>query len=54
MPFEVRIKLLGRTNRRTYELAVEELKLPISVEEFGKKFEKLTFENMTDVKMKPG
>uniref|UniRef100_A0A1B0G9M9 Uncharacterized protein n=1 Tax=Glossina morsitans morsitans TaxID=37546 RepID=A0A1B0G9M9_GLOMM len=54
VPFEVRIKLLGRTNRRTYELAVEELKLPISVEEFGKKFEKLTFENMTDVKMKPG
>uniref|UniRef100_A0A1B0C303 Uncharacterized protein n=1 Tax=Glossina palpalis gambiensis TaxID=67801 RepID=A0A1B0C303_9MUSC len=54
LPFEVRIKLLGTTNRRTYELAVEELKLPISVEEFGKKFEKLTFEKMTDVKMKPG
>ncbi|XP_037882649.1 probable pseudouridine-5'-phosphatase isoform X1 [Glossina fuscipes] len=53
LPFEVRIKLLGTTNRRTYELAVEELKLPISVEEFGKKFEKLTFEKMTDVKMKP-
>uniref|UniRef100_A0A1A9WKN8 Pseudouridine-5'-phosphatase n=1 Tax=Glossina brevipalpis TaxID=37001 RepID=A0A1A9WKN8_9MUSC len=48
VPFEVRIKFLGTTNRRTYELAVDELKLPISVEEYGKKFVKLTFEKMVD------
>lgn len=53
-PIEVRLKLLGTTEPRTAEIAVTEIGLPISPQEFLEKFHKLCRPLLANCLMKPG
>ena len=47
-PWEVRMKILGTTERRTCEIAVAELGLPCTVDEFHKQFIQACLDNLGD------
>ncbi len=53
-PFDVRMKILGTTEQRTAEIAVNDLKLPITTNDFIKRFDKLGRERLGDVPLLRG
>lgn len=53
-PIEVRLKLLGTTEPRTAEIAVTDLGLPITPQEFLEKFHVLCRKLLANCPMKPG
>lgn len=40
-PFDVRMKILGTTEQRSAQIAVQDLRLPITVDQYLKKYHKL-------------
>lgn len=53
-PIEVRLKLLGTTEPRTAEIAVTDLGLPLTPQEFLEKFHALCQKGLSQCPMKPG
>ncbi|XP_017835003.1 probable pseudouridine-5'-phosphatase isoform X1 [Drosophila busckii] len=53
-PESVRFKLMGTTEQRSAEIAVEDCKLPITVNEFLKRYHKMCGERMHDVPLLQG
>lgn len=53
-PLDVRMKILGTTEQRTAEIAVNDLKLPISIGEFHKKFNDLGYQRLGDAPLLRG
>ncbi|KAG5670555.1 hypothetical protein PVAND_000809 [Polypedilum vanderplanki] len=53
-PWDVRMKILGTTERRTCEIAVNELKLPCTVDDFHKQFKQSCLDNLADVYLMKG
>jgi pseudouridine-5'-monophosphatase len=51
---EVRIKLLGSTEKRSCEICVNDLNLNCSVEVFTKEFRELSQQRLPDVDLMPG
>lgn len=45
-PWDVRMKVLGTTERRTCEIAVKELNLPCTVDDFHKQFIEICLKNL--------
>lgn len=48
-PWEVRMRILGTTERRTCEIAVKELNLPCTVDEFHRQFVLSCLKNLENV-----
>ncbi|CRL06017.1 CLUMA_CG018983, isoform A [Clunio marinus] len=48
-PWDVRMKILGTIERRTCEIAVKELKLPCTVDDFQRQFVQITLKNLENV-----
>lgn len=53
-PFDVRMKILGTTEQRTAAIAVNDLKLPISTNEFTERFNILGKQRLGDVPLLRG
>ncbi|KAM7353154.1 pseudouridine 5'-phosphatase-like Gs1l isoform 1-T1 [Cochliomyia hominivorax] len=53
-PIEIRLKILGTTEPRTAEIAVTDIGLPISPQEFLEKFHELCRTLLTNCPLKPG
>lgn len=53
-PWEVRMKILGTTERKTCEIAVKELNLPVNVDEFHRQFRLSCFKNLSNVHLFKG
>lgn len=51
---EIRIKLLGSTERRSCEICVNDLKLNVSLDQFIKEFRELSQERLPNVDFMPG
>lgn len=51
---EVRIKLLGSTEKRSCEICVNDLGLNVSIEDFTKDFRELSQRRLPDVDLMPG
>lgn len=45
-PWDVRMKIMGTTERRTCEIAVKELNLPVSVDEFHHQYQVSCLKNL--------
>lgn len=50
----VRMEILGTTTQRTAEIAVNELNLPITPDEFVKQFEELGRQRLEEANILPG
>lgn len=48
-PWDVRMKVLGTTEYRTCEIAVKELNLPCTVDEFHQQYRLSCMKNLADV-----
>lgn len=53
-PWDVRMKILGTTERRTCEIAVKELDLPCTVDDFQRQFKQSCLDNLADVYLMKG
>jgi pseudouridine-5'-monophosphatase len=53
-PYETRMKILGTTERRTCEIAVKDLALPCSVDDFHKKYRQMCLTDLKDVYLLKG
>ena len=53
-PWDVRMKILGTTERRTCEIAVKELNLPCTVDELLRQFKLSMQKNLRDVNLMKG
>lgn len=53
-PYETRMKILGTTERRTCEIAVKDLQLNCTVDEFHKEYKTLCREYLSDCKLLKG
>ncbi|CAG9807303.1 unnamed protein product [Chironomus riparius] len=53
-PWEVRMRILGTTERRTCEIAVAELGLPCTVDEFQKQFSQSCLDNLGNCNLMNG
>lgn len=53
-PWDIRMKVLGTTERRTCEIAVKELDLPCTVDEFHNQYRLSCFKNLSDVYLLKG
>lgn len=54
LPFEIRIKFLGSTERKACEICVNDLKLPVSVDEFQKEYKEVSLKRLSNVDLMPG
>lgn len=48
-PWDVRMRILGTTERRTCEIAVKELDLPCTVDEFHRQYQLSCLKNLENV-----
>lgn len=53
-PWDVRMKILGTTERRTCEIAVKELNLPCTVDDFHKQYVESGLKNLKNVHLLEG
>ena len=53
-PWDVRMKILGTTERRTCEIAVKELNLPCTVDELHRQYKLSCLKNLRDVNLLKG
>lgn len=53
-PYDVRMRIMGTTEQLTAKIAVTELNLPISVEQFLDKFTELSLVNLGKADLHPG
>jgi len=53
-PWEVRMRILGTTERRTCEIAVQELGLPCTVDDFQKQFSQSCLDNLGNCNLMKG
>lgn len=53
-PWDVRMKILGTTERRTSEIAVRELNLPCTVDDFQKEFKERCLRSLENVQLFKG
>lgn len=53
-PWDIRMKVLGTTERKTCEIAVKEMQLPCTVDVFHKQFVKSCLQNLSNVHLLKG